>query len=73
MAAMDAASQRMDPVLEAFKNNVLFLKHNLNAQAIASLEDTSFKIEQSVAELIARMQASIDEANAFVASMNGGN
>jgi ElaB/YqjD/DUF883 family membrane-anchored ribosome-binding protein len=72
MSAMNAASERMDPVLEAFKNNVLFLKHNLNAQAIASLEDTSFKIEQSVAELIARMQASIDEANAFVASMSGG-
>ncbi len=72
MAAMNAASQRMDPVLEAFKNNVLFLKHNLNAQAIASLEDTSFKIEQSVSELIARMQASIDEANAFVASMSSG-
>jgi hypothetical protein len=73
MAAMNAASQRMDPVLEAFKNNVLFLKHNLNAQAIASLEDTSFKIEQSVSELITRMQASIDEANAFVASMSSGN
>ncbi len=72
MAAMDAASQRMDPVLEAFKNNVLFLKHNLNAQAVASLEDTSFKIEQSVSELIARMQASIDEANAFIATMDGG-
>ena len=72
MAAMDAASQRMDPVLEAFKNNVLFLKHNLNAQAIASLEETSFQIEKSVAELITRMQTSIDEANAFVASMNSG-
>lgn len=72
MAAMNAASQRMDPVLEAFKNNVLFLKHNLNAQAVASLGDTSFKIEQSVSDLIARMQASIDEANAFVASMGSG-
>jgi len=72
MAAMNAATERMDPVLEAFKNNVLFLKHNLNAKAVASLEDTSFKIEKSVADLIARMQASIDEANAFVASMGEG-
>lgn len=72
MAAMGAASERMDPVLEAFKDNVLFLKHNLNAQAIASLEDISFEIEQNVSELIARMQASIDEADAFVATMGSG-
>jgi hypothetical protein len=62
----------MDPVLEAFKDHVLFLKHNLNAQAIASLGDTSFEIEQDVSDLIARMQTSIDEADAFVAAMGSG-
>jgi Skp family chaperone for outer membrane proteins len=34
---MDAAAATMDPVLSKFKNRVLFLKSNLNAQAIASL------------------------------------
>jgi hypothetical protein len=36
---MNTRSERgQDPVLVALKDNVLFLKHNLNAQAIASLK-----------------------------------
>ena len=66
---MTSAADAMDPVLETFKNNVLFLKHNLNAQAISSLKDTSVEIESDVAALIARMQDSIDEANDFIETM----
>lgn len=66
---MTSAADAMDPVLETFKDNVLFLKHNLNAQAISSLKDTSVEIEGDVAALIARMQASIDEANDFIETM----
>ena len=36
--AMTRAQDRMEPVLTAFSDHVLFLKHNLNAQAIASLK-----------------------------------
>jgi len=34
---MHAAEERMDPVLQAFQDQVLYLKHNLNAQAIGAL------------------------------------
>src|SRR5690606_26541813 len=37
--SMRQAESRMDPVLAAFRDRVLFLKHNLNAQAIASLDE----------------------------------
>tara|TARA_R110000803_G_scaffold124831_1_gene192521 strand:- start:516 stop:785 length:270 start_codon:yes stop_codon:yes gene_type:complete len=33
IARMHQMEKRMDPVLEAFEDQVLFLKHNLNAQA----------------------------------------
>jgi len=69
MGAMRAASERLDPVLKTLRNDVLFLQHELSPQAISSLKDTTFDIEQDVSELIGRMQASIDEANAFIASM----
>jgi hypothetical protein len=36
--AMKRAESKMPPVLAKFKDQVLFLKHNLNAQAIASLK-----------------------------------
>lgn len=66
LRAMHRAEDRMDPVLEAFQDQVLFLKHNLNARAIASLEDTLDELETDVEGLIADMEASIDEASQFL-------
>lgn len=67
--AMNGAAGKMDPVLNAFRDQVLFLKHNLNAQAIAALNKTSIALRDEVEVLIEQMEASIDEANAFVAQM----
>ena len=67
--AMRAASAKMDPVLDAFRDQVLFLKHNLNAQAVAALSRTSIDLQGEVRELIRQMEASIAEADAFVSKM----
>ncbi len=69
IGTMHEASRRMDPVLAAFKDRVTFLKHNLNAQAIAGLQGEAGRIEADVSGLVREMQASIDEANAFIAQM----
>ena len=66
---MKDAAAKMDPVLAAFKDQTLFLKHNLNARAIASLETDLAKVKTEVAELIQEMEASIAEANAFIDSL----
>jgi DNA repair exonuclease SbcCD ATPase subunit len=71
IGAMKRAEAKMEPVLVAFHDRVLFLKHNLNAQAIASLQGEVVSLEQDVARLIADMEASIAEANAFIDSMSG--
>ena len=68
---MQAAEEKMGPVLKTFSDHVIFLKHSLNAQAIASLRDTALEIEDDVSALIADMQSSIDEADAFIAAMDG--
>jgi GH15 family glucan-1,4-alpha-glucosidase len=67
--AMKSAERKMDPVLSAFRDQTLFLKHNLNAQAIASLQDDVTQIQGDVARLIQDMQRSIDEATAFIDQM----
>ena len=67
--AMRRAESRMAPVLTAFKDNVLFLKHNLNAQAVASLKTELNSIESNVATLIREMEASIAESQAFINDM----
>jgi hypothetical protein len=66
---MKRASEKMNPVLSAFKDQVLFLKHNLNARAIASLQTTASNLEIDVSRLIQDMEASITEANAFISQM----
>ena len=72
MRVMEAAAARMDPVLAAFRDQVLFLKHNLNAQAIASLDTTTRDLRQDIARLVADMEKSIREADAFIQSMQAG-
>lgn len=69
IGAMKKAERKIDPVLSAFRDQVLFLKHNLNAQAVASLQGELVSIESDVAILIKEMDASIAEANAFIDSM----
>lgn len=63
---MRDAALRMNPVLDAFRDQVLFLKHNLNSRAIASIENEAQEIEKDVARLIKEMEASIAEADAFI-------
>ncbi|MGD8283279.1 MAG: DUF2959 domain-containing protein [Desulfobacterales bacterium] len=69
IGAMKRAEKKMDPVLTAFHDQVLFLKHNLNARAIASLQTELVSVEAEVNSLIRDMEASINEANAFINTM----
>ena len=69
MAAMRKSEAKMDPVLRAMNDNVLYLKHNLNAKAVASLQVEFSRIEQDIEVLIAEMRKSIATSDAFIASM----
>ncbi len=69
LRAMHHAESKINPVLAAFKDQVLFLNHSLNAQAIASLHHELRTIAIDIASLITAMENSIVEANAFVNSV----
>jgi len=71
MQVMEQAAARMTPVIGAFRDQVLFLKHNLNAQAISALSGTTRDLQQDISRLIADMEKSIKEADAFISSMQG--
>lgn len=68
-AAMQRAAAKMDPVLSLYQDQVLFLKHNLNARAINSLDVERTQIEERVTALINEMNAAIAEADTFIDSM----
>ena len=69
IGVMKAAAGKMKPVLTAFKDQVLFLKHNLNARAIASLQANADQLQGDIAALVRDMETSIAEANSFIQQM----
>ncbi len=70
IAAMKKAESKIQPVLTVMHDQVLFLKHNLNARAIASLQDELASVELKVGDLIKDMEDAINEADAFIKTMN---
>lgn len=66
MRVMRRAADRMEPVLATFRDQVLFLKHNLNARALASLDTTNRALEADISRLVVDMETSIREAQTFI-------
>ena len=66
LGLMKRAAERMDPVLATFRDQVLFLKHNLNARAVSSLGSTQRTLEADISRLISDMETSIREAEVFI-------
>ena len=71
VSAMDDAAATMDPVIRKFRDRVLFLKTNLNAAAIASLEGVSIDLSKDIDRLIEEMEQSIAEADRFIGELGG--
>lgn len=71
ITAMRRAEAKIEPVLSVFQDQVLYLKHNLNAKAIISLEEELIGMTTSVAGLVGAMERSIGRANDFVRTLNG--
>jgi hypothetical protein len=69
IASMARAHARVGPILQPLRDRVLFLKHNLNARALGALTRELGTVRTGVDELVADMQRSIAEADAFIADM----
>jgi sugar-specific transcriptional regulator TrmB len=69
LASMHRAERSMEPVLRSFRDNVLFLKHNLNAQAIGSLREEFSTLKGEIDGLIQNMNDSIKTSNKFIADI----
>jgi hypothetical protein len=67
--AMKRAEASMDPVLTQLRDQVTYLKHNLNAQAIGALKGEAVDVEREIQKLIQDMNVSIAQAEAFIRSM----
>lgn len=68
--SMRRAESRMQPVLTALKDNMLYLKHNLNAQAIGAIEGEYANIKKDVEQLITEMNTAIAQSQEFIDALN---
>jgi Skp family chaperone for outer membrane proteins len=69
LSAMRKAESKMSPVLSALRDNVLYLKHNLNASAIGALQGEFNGIRKEINQLVSEMNKAIAESNSFISSM----
>lgn len=69
--SMRRAESKMPPVLTAMKDNMLYLKHNLNAQAIGAIKGEFASLQTDISGLINEMNKSIDESTKFIAALEG--
>ena len=67
--AMRRAERTIDPVLQAFEDQVLFLKHNLNSMAVDAIRGELGEIEAETENLLAAMRESIEEADRFIETL----
>jgi len=69
MKAMKKAEGKLEPALAPLRDQVLFMKHNLNARAIAGLSNELISVQTNVDRLVRDMESAIAEADAFISSL----
>lgn len=67
--SLKKSESKIQPILTKLKDHVLYIKHNLNAKAVASLKGESVRIENEISSLIASIEASIKESDAFISTL----
>ena len=69
MKQMKSSEAKLKPVVQAFRDQVLYLKHNLIARAINSLKKTVIEIDDDIAALVKDIDASNAEADRAIAGL----
>lgn len=67
LAAMRRAQASFEPALARLEDQVLFLKHNLNASAIGSIRDELPRVQADAERLKHDIEAAVAEADRFLA------
>lgn len=69
VSSMRRAEEKIEPVLAPLRDQVLYLKHNLNARAVATLRNELSAMQNDVARLVRELEKAVDEADRFIADL----
>jgi hypothetical protein len=67
--AMKKAEAKLEPALAPLRDQVLFMKHNLNARAITGLSNEVISVQTNVDRLVRDMESAIAQADSFIVSL----
>lgn len=70
IATMKKAESKLEPALVPLRDQVLFMKHNLNAKAITGLSDQLISVQTNVDTLVRDIESAVSQADAFIASLS---
>ena len=70
LAAMKQAESRMEPALRPLRDQVLFIKHNLNARAVGALKGEVARVDAEVDRMVADINRAVAEADRFVKTLD---
>lgn len=63
----ERGTENIYPALKAYKDQLLFVKHNLNAQADGSVKQEFGKFQSQITSLLRQLDASMAECDSFIA------
>lgn len=69
-SALHRSEAKLDPVLGSLRDQVLYLKHSLNAKAVGQLEVEADAIQEDIRTLIGELETSIEEADSFIQQLD---
>lgn len=70
LSSMQRSEKKMQPVLTSLKDNMLYMKHNLNARAIRAISVEFASLKKEIELLVRDVNQSIEESNQFIAEMS---
>jgi len=69
ISSMKRAEDKLEPALIPLRDQVLYMKHNLNARAIAGLSDELINVQTNVDELVRDIESAVAQADSFINSL----
>ncbi len=69
LASMHTTEKKMQPVLNTLRDQSLYLKHNLNARAVASLKNEFSTLKRDINVLLRDVETSIAAADQFMSQL----
>jgi hypothetical protein len=69
MTTMNGTEEKMQPILATLRDHVLFLKHSLTSEGVASLQGSVASLQADLDSLDEGIQKTVAQADQFVAAL----